>query len=274
MRLFALIAITMVAFAANSVLNRAGIVSFGLDPLGFAGVRLAGGAAMLAVLVGLRGPIPAVSRGNVMGAGLLLLYLVPFSLAYLTLPSGAGALILFGVVQITMFSGSCFMGSVPSVRQWGGMSVAMAGLIWLLWPREVSQFDGLGVAFMALSGFGWGLFSLKGRGSSDPLGDIMLSFVLLTPVAIVLMLIGSGWSIGGVIVGLICGAATSGLGYALWYRVLPQVSATTGAVAQLSVPVIALAAGAVLLNEAVTMQVVAVCAIVLGGIAVAVVKRG
>ncbi|MGJ8612177.1 MAG: EamA family transporter, partial [Octadecabacter sp.] len=70
MRLFALIAITMVAFAANSVLNRAGIVSFGLDPLGFAGVRLAGGAVMLAVLVGLRGPIPAVSRGNVMGAGL------------------------------------------------------------------------------------------------------------------------------------------------------------------------------------------------------------
>ncbi len=273
MKLFALIAVTMVAFAANSVLNRAGIVAFGLDPLAFAGVRLAGGGAMLALLLAWRGHVPTVSRESVIGAGLLLLYLLPFSLAYLTLPSGAGALILFGVVQITMFAGSCAMGTVPIARQWGGMTVAMAGLVWLLWPRELSHFDGLGVAFMALSGFGWGLFSLKGRGSADPLGDIAMSFVLLLPVAVILMVFGAGWSIGGILIGLLCGAITSGLGYALWYRVLPQVTATTGAVAQLSVPIIALAAGAVMLGEAVTLQVVAVCAVVLGGIAVAVIRR-
>lgn len=273
MKLFALIAITMAAFAANSVLNRAGIVVFGMDPLAFAGVRLASGAVMLAVLVGLRGTRPVVRRDNVIGAVWLLLYIVPFSLAYLTLPSGVGALILFGVVQITMFGGSCVIGMLPSARQWAGMSVAMGGLIWLLWPGEGAQFSGLGISFMALSGFGWGMFSLKGRGSKDSLLDTALSFVLLIPAALVLILMGTGWTSAGVGVGLLCGALTSGLGYALWYRVLPQIAATTGAVAQLSVPVIALIAGAVVLDETVTIQIGVACVIVLGGIAVAVLKR-
>lgn len=273
MPLFALIVVTMTAFAANSLLNRAGVDVYGLDPLAFASVRLASGAAMLAALVVWRGGWPVVGPARIAGAAWLLVYLLPFSLAYASLPAGLGALILFGVVQITMFAGSALAGIAPTGRQWLGMAVAMAGLGWLLWPTDGLALDGAGAAFMVLAGVGWGLFSLKGRGSADPLGDMALSFVLLLPVAGVLALAGTGWSMAGIAVAVLSGAVMSGLGYALWYRVLPQIAATTGAVAQLGVPVIALLAGAALLGEAVTGQVVLAAAIVLGGIAVTVLKR-
>lgn len=273
MKLFALIAVTMCAFAANSVLTRAGVFLHGLDPLGFAGVRLASGAVMLAVFVSLRGGWPAVDRARIITAASLLIYLVPFSLAYLTLPSGIGALILFGVVQITMFAGSAMAGAKPTPLQWVGMSVAMAGLGWLLWPSESLKLDAFGVAFMVVSGASWGVFSLRGRGAQTPLPDMAMSFVLLLPIAVVLILLGEGWSLAGVVIAILSGAVSSGLGYALWYHVLPQIAATTGAVAQLSVPVIAMGAGAVFLSEAITLDVVLASAIVLGGIAVSVVRR-
>lgn len=274
MQLFALIALTMCAFAANSVLSRAGIDAFGMDPLGFSGVRLAAGAGMLGLLVGLRGGWPQVGREQIVTAATLLIYLVPFSIAYLTLPSGVGALILFGVVQITMFAGSAVAGARPSPRQWAGMSIAMLGLAWLLWPSDSLRLDPRGVAFMILSGISWGAFSLRGRGSRDPLGDMAISFGLLAPFAVLLVVLGSGWSLGGVALAILAGAVTSGLGYALWYRVLPQIAATTGAVAQLSVPVIAIIAGALFLAEAITLDVIMASVVVLGGIAVAVLKRG
>lgn len=273
MKLFALIAITMCAFAANSVLARAGVFTYQMEPLLFAGIRLASGAAILAVLVSLRGGWMPVDRGRLITAGTLLLYLVPFSVAYLTLPSGIGALILFGVVQITMFGAAYLGGTQPTPRQWCGMAVAMAGLGWLLWPSERLTLDAVGVVFMVVSGFGWGVFSMRGRGSKDPLGDMALSFVLCGPVAVLLMAIGGGWSIMGVGLAVLSGAVTSGLGYALWYRVLPQIAATTGAVAQLSVPVIAIIAGAAVLSEPITWEVILASGVVLGGIAVSVLRR-
>ncbi len=150
---------------------------------------------------------------------------------------------------------------------------AGVGLSWLLWPSQTLALDALGVAFMALAGVGWGVFSLRGRGSRDPLGDMGISFVALLPIALVLMVLGGGWSLSGVVVAVVCGGVTSGLGYALWYRVLPQIAATTGAVAQLSVPVIAIIAGAILLGEVITFDIVMVSVVVLGGIGVAVIRR-
>ncbi|MCF2903652.1 DMT family transporter [Octadecabacter sp. CECT 8868] len=273
MQIAVFITITMCAFAANSVLARAGIYTFEMEPLLFAGLRLVSGAVMLALLMSIRQNWVPVDRARVISAGALLLYLIPFSIAYLTLPSGVGALVLFGVVQITMFAGSCLAGNLPTSRQWGGMVLAMVGLGWLLWPSEQLTLDPIGVLFMILSGFGWGVFSLRGRGSKDPLGDMTLSFMLCVPVALILIVFGGGWSFGGVVTAVVSGALMSGLGYALWYHVLPQISATTGAVAQLSVPVIALIAGAALLGEGVTLSVIGATAVVLSGIAVAVLKR-
>ena len=274
MKLFSLVAVVMIAFAANSILSRAAIFEYHMDAKVFAGLRLASGAVMLAILVVQRGQgWPELNRGRVLAAVALLVYLIPFSIAYSTLPSGVGALILFGFVQLTMFAGSAMTGMKPTVWQWSGMSLAMVGLAWLLWPTDGLRLNAIGVSCMVLAGIGWGVFSLRGRGSSTPLGDMAWSFVLCLPVAIGLMVFGGGWSGLGLILAIISGAVTSGLGYALWYHVLPQMAATTGAVAQLSVPVIALIAGAFLLNEGITLQVVFASAVALGGIAFAVFGR-
>lgn len=272
--LIALVAIVMIAFAANSVLTRWGIFVYGMDALLFSGLRLASGAAMLGLLVALRGRggWPRLTAPRMRAAGALLLYLLPFSMAYVSLPSGVGALILFGVVQLTMFAGSALTGVQPRRNQWVGMALALFGLCWLLWPSEGATFAWAAAVFMVVAGIGWGLFSLGGRGSQDPLADMAWSFVLLVPVACVMMLLGQTWPAQGVVVAVICGAVTSGLGYALWYLVLPRLAATTAAVAQLSVPVLAIFGGALFLGEVLTAQVLVASAIVLGGIGWAVLR--
>jgi drug/metabolite transporter (DMT)-like permease len=60
---------------------------------------------------------------------------------------------------------------------------------------------------------------------------------------------------------------TSGLGYALWYAVLPALGAGRAAVAQLTVPLIAAAGGAVMMGEAVGWRFAVAALLVLGGVA-------
>ncbi len=277
MKMFALVAVAMVAFAANSVLNRVGVAMFGMDPMAFAGVRLGAGAVLLVGLMMWRGGWPPFARARISGALALLMYLGLFSIAYVILPTGVGALILFGAVQLTMFAGAVMLGQRPAARQWLGMGLAMAGLFWLLWPQGDAggSVQTASAVVMAVAGVSWGVFSLVGRTSRDPLGDMAWSFVILIPFAPVLVGLAPSLAtpVGGYAAAVVSGAVTSGLGYALWYRVLPQIPATTAAVAQLSVPIIALLAGAILLGEAITLDIVVTSLVVLGGIAVAVVKR-
>ena len=65
------------------------------------------------------------------------------------------------------------------------------------------------------------------------------------------------------------GGITSGLGYALWYGLLPQLGASRAAVAQLTVPVIALLGGMALLGEVPTARFLGAALLVLAGVAVA-----
>ena len=76
----------------------------------------------------------------------------------------------------------------------------------------------------------------------------------------------------GVALAVLSGAVTSGLGYALWYRVLPQLQASVAAVAQLTVPVIAMAGGLLFLGEVLTLKAVMASALVLGGVTVSVLR--
>ena len=69
------------------------------------------------------------------------------------------------------------------------------------------------------------------------------------------------------------GALASGLGYALWYSVLPKLRATSAATVQLGVPVLAALGGALFLDEAITLRLVLASIAVLGGIALVVTGR-
>lgn len=272
MRLFLLTLLTMLAFAANSVLNRAAVGPGLIGPVDFAVVRLLAGAGMLGVLLVLR---RAAGRGawagwpgRVVGALSLLVYLFGFSLAYGALDAGTGALILFGMVQITMFAGALLRREAVPGRRWVGAGMAFAGLVYLLAPGAGPSGHLVPAALMAAAGVGWGIYSLSARGARDPLGATGWNFILAVPVALVLWAVvpHGGAETTGIVLAVVSGAVTSGMGYALWYTVLPVLGASRGAVAQLTVPVFAVAGGMAFLGEALTLRFAVAAMLVIGGV--------
>ncbi len=273
MRLIFLTVVVLVAFAANSVLNRLGVAAFASDPAVFAVVRTVAGVVVLCALVAARGwRWPAggvVWRGA--AAVALAVYMSGFSLAYLTLDTGIGALILFGGVQITMFAGAWLAGEAVTPRRLQGAGIALAGLAALVWPDGATRVPVTGAALMTAAALGWGVYSLMGRREADPLVATAANFAVCCPLVLPLLLFGNGaWTAGGVMLAIVAGGVTSGLGYALWYGVVPQLGAGRAAVAQLSVPVIAALGGVVFLAEPVTLKFAVSAAVILGGIGVSV----
>lgn len=270
MRLLLLTALTMLAFAANSVLNRWAVGPGHIGAVEFALIRLVAGAVVLAVLVlwrraGLAWP---GRRGRLAGVLGLSAYLVGFSLAYRGLDAGTGALVLFGAVQVTMFAGALWSGEAVPGRRWAGAALALAGLALIAAPGVVAWGP---LLLMALAGLGWGLYSLAGRGTADPLAATAWNFLLAVPLVLPLGLaVGVAAPDGtGLALAVVSGAVTSGLGYALWYAILPRLGAARAAVAQLTVPLLAACGGALVLAEWPGLWFWLACLLVLGGVALA-----
>lgn len=266
MRLLALTALVMVAFAANSLLNRLAVGAGLIEALPFALIRVLAGALVLGLLARAR-----PTRANLLPALWLTLYLVGFSLAYVALDAGIGALILFAGVQVTMLAGAVIGGDAVPARRLIGAGVALAGLAALLLPGTGAVPALLPALAMAIAALGWGLYSLAGRRATDPLTATAANFLLATPlVALACLPVGLGSVSGhGIVLAVISGAVTSGLGYALWYAVLPQLGAARAAVAQLTVPILAILAGALMLGEHLSGGAMAASAVVLVGVALA-----
>ncbi len=277
MKLILLAIVVMVAFASNSLLTRVGVFTYGMDPLAFGTWRVAAGALMLAALVFLRGDtLPKWNPMRAWGALALTVYMIGFSWSYLKLDAGLGALILFGVMQVAMFAYAVMRKDTIPMLRWFGAGVALFGLIVLLWPGGQTAIDGPSAIAMAIAGIGWAAYTLLGQGAPDPLTASARNFVLCFPVvALVWALTGfGGVTLGGAVCAVLSGALASGLGYALWYWVVPQLSTSIAAVAQLSVPVIAVAAGVLLLGEPLTLRLVIAGALVLSGIGISVLRKG
>ncbi|MGJ8627738.1 MAG: DMT family transporter [Sulfitobacter sp.] len=275
MRLITLTFLTMLAFASNSILTRMAIEGGHIDPSGFAIVRVVAGAIVLGMIISVRGgSLPLLRRNRVPGAMSLTVYMISFSLAYLTLDAGLGALILFGVVQVTMFIHSAVTGAAPTQRQMIGASIAFLGLVIALWPGPGGVADPVGAVLMIIAGLGWAAYTIVGRTSADPLAATSANFLLSLPLMLILLVgAGTSYSATGIALAVLCGGLTSGLGYALWYTVLPRMDGATAAIVQLSVPVIAILAGALILGEGLGLVVLASTALVVGGIGLAVSAR-
>ncbi|MEI4486039.1 DMT family transporter [Frigidibacter sp. MR17.14] len=278
MRLILMVGLAMLAFAANSLLNRLALAGGGIGPSSFAAVRLAAGAATLVALAALRprGFRPGLGPRRAVGVASLALYMLGFSFAYLTLDAGAGALVLFGAVQLTMFAGALALGEQVPARRALGAGLAFAGLCLLAWPSGAARLAGSGVALMAAAGLGWGIYSLAGRGAADPLGDTAANFLLALPLGLMALVLRPDVvapGAAGVGLAALSGAVTSGLGYALWYACLPRLAASRAAVAQLTVPVIAALGGALLLAETPGPRFWAAAALVIGGVTLSLAGR-
>ncbi|WP_299970007.1 DMT family transporter [uncultured Roseobacter sp.] len=275
MRLFLLTTATMIAFAANSVLTRLAVDGGHMDPNSFAIVRVLAGAAVLSVILVVRGGrLRLFQSSRAVGAVSLAVYMAGFSLAYLTLDAGLGALVLFGVVQISMFGHAFATGTRPRMQQLAGASVAFLGLVLALWPEQERAAQVTGSAWMVLAGVGWAIYTIAGRAERDPLAATTGNFLLCLPLVVAALaafaqhMTPLGWGLA-----IFCGGVTSGVGYALWYTVLPRLPANLAPVVQLSVPIIALIGGAALLGEAVSLRVALAAALVVSGIAMAITAR-
>ena len=271
--------LALVGFAANSILCRGSLGSGSIDAASFTAIRLASGAVVLLLLSRV-----SPSGRSIRGAGsfrsalALFAYAAAFSLAYLRLGTGVGALVLFACVQATMIAGGIRGGARPAPAEWLGLSIAMIGLCVLTLPGA-SVPDPIGLVLMAVAGVAWGLYSLRGRGNAAPLLATADNFLLAVPLALGMLAIGfasSSLHAGGRGVGfaLASGAAASGVGYSLWYFALPALSATRAAVLQLSVPVIAAVGGVLLLGESLSVRLAIAGALILGGVGAAVLVRG
>ena len=274
MRLILLTAVVLLAFAANSVLNRMAVGGAEIGAIPFAVIRAIAGATMLSVLVlAQRRGLPLLRPERIVGAGSLTVYLIGFSVAYVQIDAGLGALILFGGVQITMFAGAIIGGERPPARRWIGAGLALAGLAWLSWPTGQAALPPIAVIAMLLAAMGWGVYSLAGRTATDPMAETGANFLWAVPVLLLVAMAmpaqagGAPMTPLGIALAVIAGALTSGLGYALWYAVLPKLGGSVSALLQLTVPIIAMIAGVMLLNEAVTWRMIGAGAVTLGGIA-------
>lgn len=271
----ALTVLAMVAFAANSLLCRAALRTDSIDATSFTLVRLVSGALVLALLVKLRTKPTAAVR-NVPSAVALFVYAIGFSIAYLKLPAGTGALVLFGCVQTTMIAAGIRAGERPAPAVWVAIAVAVAGLVGLTFPGLGAP-DPVAAVLMAIAGVAWGIYSLRGRGSPDPLSATAINFAWSVPLAIVTFAIGIAFAphatTRGLLLAAASGAIASGVGYSIWYTALRGLTATRAAVVQLSVPVIAAAGGVALLGEEPTTRLVVSAVAILGGVAFVLVRR-
>lgn len=262
------------AFAGNSLLCRAALAQTSIDAASFTTLRLASGALVLWGLVQFTRR-DASGRGSWPSACALFAYAAAFSFAYLTLPTGTGALLLFGAVQATMIGWGFLKGERFAALQWLGLGLALAGLVGLLLPGLSAPPLG-GALLMIAAGVAWGVYSLRGKGAGDPLRVTAGNFMRTVPVALGMSLLfinSAQVDTAGAFYAIASGAITSGVGYAIWYTVLPHLKATTAATLQLSVPVIAALGGIAWLGEPLTLRLLLASAAILGGIALVIRKQ-
>lgn len=268
MRTLLLTALAMLAFAGNSLLCRLALRETEIDAASFTSLRLLAGALTLWLLLRLRSTnTPSV--GNWPAAVALFVYAAAFSFAYINLDAGAGALILFGAVQLSMLAWGLYRGERLNLKGTFGLLMAFAGLLILLLPGA-SKPPTAAALLMLVAGIAWGIYSLLGRGVNDPLAATAGNFMRTVPLTLLLsaLLIGQvRWDSAGVFYALLSGALTSGVGYAIWYSVLRGLQAFQAACVQLSVPIIAALAGSLLLDEALSLRLLLSATAVLGGIA-------
>lgn len=265
---FVLTSLVMFAFAMNSLLCREALASNAIGVVEFTLARLISGAAVLGFLVSIQSGWRNIS-GNWLSSFSLFGYAACFSFAYVTLDAGTGALLLFGAVQISMISWGVLQGESLTALKWLGVGSAFAGLVWFVLP-SVEAPPVTGAALMIVAGVCWGVYSLRGRYAQNATAETAGNFLRTVPLVAVLYIFASdnsgsatalGWALA-----IASGALASGLGYALWYFVLPGLTAATSATVQLSVPILASVGGVVLLGEAISIRLAVASTVVLGGI--------
>lgn len=276
MKTFSYTVFALIAFALNSLLCRLALGAEAIDAASFTLIRLVAGAAALSIISQFFGKKESNERrGNWLSAFFLFAYAVCFSFAYINLTTGTGALVLFGSVQATMIFVALWKGERPKFFEWLGLIFAACGLIYLVFPGLRSP-PPVSFALMATAGIAWGFYTLRGKGSENPLADTTGNFVRAVPMIVLLALFflpQIHLSQKGVLLAVLSGAIASGIGYSVWYAALKFHTAARAAILQLSVPALAATGGVIFLAETVSLRLAAATILILGGISLAILGR-
>ncbi|MCG6240811.1 DMT family transporter [Vibrio diabolicus] len=278
MSTFLLTAITMLAFAANSLLCRLALAEGLIDAGSFTLVRLISGAITLIALLVVRGKWKTdrpTSRFRFFAGVALFGYAALFSFAYLQLATGTGALLLFGAVQLTLLAIYWWQGERFQFLEIIGIGLSIVGFVWLMLPSATRP-DISSALLMLISGVCWAVFTALGKQAPSPSSGITWGFIAASMIGIFLsplMLSSIYLSLSGILLAITSGAIASGLGYTLWYQVMRKLSLLQAAVSQLSVPAIALLLGTVVLHEPLSLHTLLTSGIILGGIALVFLSR-
>ena len=273
---FVFTSFSLVAFAANSVFCRLALSEAVIDAAGFTTIRLASGAVTLFLITAIfTKKSQTETHGGWLSAAMLFLYAITFSFAYIRLSTGTGALILFGSVQTTMMVSAMRSGEKPHLLAWLGLFLALIGLVYLVLPG-LSTPSPKGFALMAIAGIAWGIYSILGRGTVNPILDTTHNFIRSLPFVVLVCLLSYRsihLSAEGIILAVLSGSLTSGLGYVGWYIALRGLTVTRAATVQLSVPVVAALGGVVFLSESISLRLLLAAIMILGGVGLSMVGR-
>ncbi len=246
-----------------------------MDAASFTSLRMISGAITLMLILAIKSGISKPEAASWKSAAMLFTYMVFFSFAYLSLAAGTGALLLFGAVQITMFSFAIRRGERFTLIGWLGLLAAVGGLVYLVSPGVAAP-NLMGAVMMIVAGIAWGIYSLLGKGATDPLKASAWNFTYSIPLVIIVSLVfidQVAISQTGIILAIASGALASGCGYVIWYAVLPALKASQAATVQLTVPAIAAIGGVLILSEPLSARLVIASVATLGGVAIVLLQQ-
>lgn len=291
----------LIAFAANSLFCRMALAEGYIDAWSFTIIRLLSAAICLAFIMiihvyrlsnrprtndSLAMDAILSDKGSWLSSLSLVIYALCFSIAYVELDTGTGALILFSAVQLTMIGWGIYKKEALSSVQWLAFAVAVAGFVYLMLPSAAMP-SLLAASLMTMSGVAWGIYSIRGKSCVSPLRATGYNFVRSLVAVPILVLVGMLYlddmgleninlqdiTTKGVLLACASGAIASGMGYSIWYTAMPLLKNTQAAVVQLCVPVIAAILGMVFLSEALSLTFVIASTIILGAVLVFILNK-
>lgn len=292
--------IALIAFAANSLFCRMALTEGDIDAWRFTVIRLMSAAATLTVIMiiqayklhrqasslsNLSNHKTFIDTGSWLSSVSLVVYALCFSIAYIELDTGTGALILFSAVQLTMIGWGIYKKERLSGVQWMAFIMAVVGFVYLMLPSAAVP-SLLAAVLMAMSGIAWGIYSIRGKTCASPLQATGFNFIRSLVVVAILGLIGwfyfDNMSLNdidlrsttgdittkGIWLACASGAFASAMGYSIWYMAMPLLKTTQAAILQLCVPVLAAVLGMVFLSEPLTLTFIIASMVILGAVLV------
>lgn len=285
--LYTLIAI--LGFSANAIICRWTLDNGFIDPVSFTSFRLGAGAVMLFSVMALSAgqqtnknqikttTVPS-QKGDWKTSIYLFIYALTFSYGYVAISTSTGALILAGVVQLTMIGYALRNGDKLHGAEWLGLILALIGLVYLMYPKLTSP-SWWGLVMVIISAYTWAIYSLNGRHSLNPITDTAYNFYRTLPMVFLLIAVTLAFTDVinltpiGMAMAILSGGVTSGLGYIIWYKALPRLSSSLASTCQLLVPLFAAFGAHWLIDEAITLHFLIAAAMMLGGLALVLIGR-